>query len=132
MTVQIKKSYKDFMAEAVSTVDIVDVNEAQQMTDDSDVLFIDVRDGSEVQEHGKIAGAEHASRGMLEFLVDPSSPYHNKIFAQDKKFVLYCMSGGRSTLAARLMQDMGFDKVVTLEGGFKAWKEAGGKIEAGE
>ena len=129
MSVQIKKSYKDYMAEAVNTVDIIDVEEASQIIKDPDVMFIDVRDRNELMELGKIAGAEHASRGMLEFFVDPSSPYHNKLFSEDKKFVLYCMSGGRSTLAAHTMQEMGFDKVVTLEGGFKAWKDAGGAIE---
>ena len=130
MSVQLKKGFRDFMAEAVSEVEIADVNEAARMLDDPNVLFVDVRDRSELLEHGKIAGAEHASRGMIEFLVDPSSPYHKQFFAQDKKFVLYCMSGGRSTLAAHRMKEMGFDKVCTLEGGFKAWKEAGGKIEA--
>ena len=129
MSVQIKKSYRDFVAEAVNVVDVVDINEVKQDIDDPDVLFVDVRDRSELLEHGKIQGAQHASRGMLEFLVDPGSPYHNKVFAQDKKFILYCMSGGRSTLAAYRMKEMGFDKVATLDGGFKGWKEAGGKIE---
>ena len=123
------KSFKDFMAEARRSVKTIDVNEAMSLTADSQVRFIDVRDYSELVAMGRIPGAEHASRGMLEFLVDPQSPYHNKLFSSDKQFVLYCMSGGRSLLAAHRMQEMGIENVRSLDGGMKAWLEAGGDTE---
>ena len=125
-----KKSSKDFMAEAESSVDIIDVAKAMEKAGDSKVQFIDVRDRSELVAMGCITGAEHASRGMLEFLIDPQSPYHNKIFAEDKEFILYCMSGGRSLLAAHLMQEMGIENVHSLAGGLKSWLEAGGETES--
>lgn len=117
------------MQEANDQVESLPVHEAMQLLADSKVQFIDVRDSSELKESGKIAGAEHASRGMLEFLIDPESPYHNKIFAQDKKFIVYCASGGRSALAAHRMKEMGLDNVCTLAGGLKAWAIAGGELE---
>lgn len=127
-----RKSFKDYMKEAQSTVNVVNVAEAMEMLKSPDVQFIDVRDWSELAAIGRIRGAEHASRGMIEFLVDPESPYHNDIFSSDKEFVLYCKSGGRSVLAASRMQEMGFEKVHSLEGGLKAWLEAGGETEAVE
>ena len=124
-----RKGFKDFMAEAQNSVNVIDVAEAIEMVDDPGVQFIDVRDRTELVAMGCIPGAVHASRGMLEFLVDPESPYHNKVFAADKKFVLYCMSGGRSLLAARRMQEMGIENVASLAGGLKAWLEVGGETE---
>ena len=126
---QLKKGFREFMAEAADKVEVVEVDEALKMASDPDVQFIDVRDRYELMESGKITGAEHASRGMIEFAVDPSSPFHNKIFNEDKRFVIYCGSGGRSTLAAYRMKEMGIDKVYTMSGGFKAWKQQGGAIE---
>ncbi len=127
-----RKSFKDFLAEAQNTVDVVEVSRAMGMVGDPGVQFIDVRDRQELVALGRIPGAEHASRGMLEFLVDPESPYHNEVFAADAKFVLYCMSGGRSLLAARRMQEMGVENVCSLSGGLKAWLEAGGETESVE
>ena len=124
-----RKSFKDFMAEARRSVKVIDVNEARSLLDDPETQFIDVRDYPELEAIGCIPGAEHASRGMLEFLVDPQSPYHKKIFSSGKRFVLYCMSGGRSLLAAHRMQEMGMEKVCSLDGGMKAWLEAGGRTE---
>jgi rhodanese-related sulfurtransferase len=93
------------------------------------VQFIDVRDSAELATQGKIPGAVHATRGMLEFYADPSSPAHKPELASGKRLILYCGSGGRSALAAKTLKDMGVDKVVNLVGGFGAWQQAGGEIE---
>jgi rhodanese-related sulfurtransferase len=77
---------------------------------------------------GKVAGAVHVSRGMLEFRADPESPYHDKNFAKDKSVVVYCASGGRSALAGKMLKDLGYEKVYNL-GGFKDWAESGGAVE---
>jgi rhodanese-related sulfurtransferase len=94
------------------------------------VIFVAVRDAPELERDGKIPGAVHASRGMLEFLVDPESPYHNPVFASGKKFLLYCASGGRSAFAAQRLQEMGLNSVGHMAEGIKAWKETHGPIEA--
>ena len=86
----------------------------------------------EVKREGKVAGALHAPRGMLEFWVDPESPYHRDVFATGNKFVLYCASGWRSALAAKALQEMGFGPVAHVGGGFTAWKESDGPIDAPE
>ncbi len=129
---QTHKSFKDFLTQAQAAVDVIEVGEAMKAAADPDVQFVDVRDLPELAALGKIPGAVHASRGMIEFLVDSESPYHNELFAGDKKFILYCMSGGRSLLAAHRMKEMGFDRVCSLSGGLKAWLEAGGETEAVE
>ena len=87
-----------------------------------------LRDVRELDRDGMIPGALHAPRGMLEFWVDPASPYHRDVFANGKKFVFYCASGWRSALAAETLQDMGLEPVAHIEGGFTAWKEAGGPV----
>ncbi len=94
----------------------------------ANTLVVDVRDAPEVEKSGKIAGAVHVSRGMLEFRADPDSPYHDKNFAKDKTVILYCASGGRSALAAKVLKDMGFGQVYNV-GAFKDWVESGGAIE---
>ncbi len=94
-----------------------------------EVVFIDIRDLSELERDGKIPGAVHASRGMLEFHADPESPYHKDVFASQKKLLLYCASGGRSALAVQRLQEMGLSHVAHVAGGMKAWKEANGPIE---
>ena len=127
-----RKSFKEYLAEAEAMVSSIEVSEAMEMAGAPGIQFIDVRDRQELVGMGCIPGATHASRGMIEFLVDPGSPYHNKIFAGDKKFVVYCMSGGRSALAAHRMKEMGIDKVCTLSGGLKAWLAAGGEVESVE
>lgn len=127
-----KKSFQDFITEARRSVGTISASEAKALVGDPGVQFIDVRDYSELVAMGRIPGAEHASRGMLEFLVDHQSPYHNKVFASGKKFVLYCMSGGRSLLAAHRMQEMGVENVCSLDGGMKAWLDVGGATESVE
>ena len=94
-----------------------------------DVVIVDIRDPREIQREGRIPGSFHAPRGMLEFWVDPESPYHKPIFAEDKTFVIHCASGWRSLLATEVLQRMGLKPVLNMKGGFAAWKEAGGPVE---
>jgi rhodanese-related sulfurtransferase len=91
-------------------------------------LVVDVRDAPEVDKSGKVAGAVHVSRGMLEFRADPDSPYHDKNFAKDKPVIVYCASGGRSALAGKVLKDLGYDRVFNL-GAFKDWAESGGAVD---
>ena len=91
-------------------------------------LVVDVRDAPEVEKSGKVAGAVHVSRGMLEFRADPESPYHDKNFAKDKTVIVYCASGGRSALSGKVLKDMGYDRVYNL-GAFKDWAEGGGAVD---
>lgn len=123
------KTVKELVAEAEELVESLTLDEAKARLGDDDTVFVDIRDVRELQRDGKLPGAEHAPRGMLEFWFDPSSPYHKEVFAQDKTYVLYCASGWRSALGARALHDMGFDKICHLKGGFGAWKEAGHPVE---
>lgn len=126
---QVQKGFKQLVAEANAAVETLSVAEALEQINRDDIVFIDIRDLPELQRDGKIPGAVHASRGMLEFHVDPESPYHKDIFASGKKILLYCASGGRSALAAQQLQVMGLAAVAHMSGGLKAWKEADGPIE---
>jgi rhodanese-related sulfurtransferase len=123
------KSAKELVAQANSKVRTIPAQEAMNSVKDSDTVFVDLRDSAELAREGKIPGAVHVNRGMLEFVLDPSLPYHNPVFSSGKKFLFYCASGGRSALAAATAQDMGLSNVAHVGGGFKAWKEAGGPIE---
>ena len=116
------------MAEALANVDTLDVAEARKLHDEGGVQFIDVRELHELTESGTIPGAAHAPRGMLEFLADPASPYHDEVFARDGKFVLFCAGGGRSSLAAWRLKEMGLENVCHIAGGFRAWREAGADV----
>ena len=127
-----KAGIKELIAEAEKHIDTISVDEAEGMLNDDGVVFVDIRDVRELWREGKLPGATHAPRGMLEFWVDPDSPYHRDIFAADKKFVFYCASAWRSALATRTVQQMGMDRVCHVTGGFTAWKEAGKPIEAVE
>tara|TARA_R110002073_G_scaffold85462_3_gene203540 strand:- start:4237 stop:4650 length:414 start_codon:yes stop_codon:yes gene_type:complete len=122
---KLKKSVKQLVAEANAEIETVPVAGAAALLDDPEVQFIDIRDVRELEREGMVPGAFHAPRGMLEFWVDPDSPYHKDVFATGKKFVLYCQSAWRSALATKALQDMGLEPVAHLEGGFRAWKEAG-------
>ena len=124
------KSVKELVAEANSKVTTLPAAEAIQLLKnwETGVAFIDLRDTAELQREGKIPGAVNANRGMLEYYVDPASPFHNPVFSSGKKLVLYCAGGGRSALAAATAQMMGVEKVSHVGGGFKAWKEAGGPV----
>lgn len=105
------------------------VEQAQARKDNPDVVLVDIRDPRELQREGRIEGAFHCPRGMLEFWIDPESPYHKSVFAEDKEFVFFCAGGLRSALAAKVAQDMGLKPVAHVIGGFGAWKKAGAPIE---
>lgn len=126
---QLKIGYKDMLAEAGARIETLPLEQAATLQGDPDTVFVDLRDIRELHREGTIPGAFHAPRGMLEFWVDPASPYHKAIFASGKRFVLYCASGWRSTLAADTLTRMGVPRVSHLEGGFTAWKKAGLPVE---
>jgi rhodanese-related sulfurtransferase len=121
-------SVKQMLEAANAAVPKVTPAQAKKMIAEGNTLVVDVRDGTEVAASGKVAGAVHVSRGMLEFRADPESPYHDKNFAKDKSVVVYCASGGRSALAGKMLKDLGYEKVYNL-GGFKDWAESGGAID---
>ena len=102
--------------------------EARDLIAKGNTLVVDIRDATEVHASGKVAGAVHVSRGMLEFRACTESPTHDKVFAKDKVVVLYCASGGRAALAGKLLKDMGYGEVYNM-GGFKDWCESGGAVE---
>lgn len=118
------KSVKDLLAEANSTVPKLSSSEAAEKIRSGDVLVVDVRDPTEVQQTGRLKGALNVSRGMLEFRADPESQYHNPVFQKNKTILLHCASGGRSALAGKTLQDMGYTAVFNI-GGFKDLAEAG-------
>ena len=122
---QLKKGFKQLVAEAMAKVHTVSLDEAGAMVGNPDVLFVDIRDVRELEREGMIPGAFHAPRGMLEFWIDPESPYYKDVFASGRHFVLYCGSNWRSALATETLGDMGLPRVSHLEGGFSAWKKAG-------
>ena len=119
---------KQMMEEANAVVPKITPAQAQELIAKGNALVVDVRDGTEVAQSGKVKGAVHVSRGMLEFRTDPESPYHDKNFSKSKNVILYCASGGRSALAAKALKDMGYAHVYNV-GGFKDWVESGGAIE---
>ena len=121
-------SVKDLLAAANAAVPKVTRDEAQALIDRGDVLVVDVRDPPELQAAGKIKGAKNVSRGMLEFRADPASPYHDADFDPGRTVIVYCASGGRSALAGKALQDLGYQDVRNL-GGFKDWAESGGAVE---
>ncbi|MFN8490684.1 MAG: rhodanese-like domain-containing protein [Caldilineaceae bacterium] len=123
------KSYKAFVAEANAVITTLSVAEAAAQVGDTDVVLVDLRGETELANTGIIPGAVHVTRGMLEFVIDPTSPYHNPIFGADKTFIFYCASGGRSALATQRAQEMGLARVAHIGGGLKAWKEAGYTLE---
>ncbi|HLW70569.1 MAG TPA: rhodanese-like domain-containing protein [Candidatus Binataceae bacterium] len=131
MPLKIKKSVKELVAEANAEVETITVADALKLKDDPNVTFVDIRDIRELERDGRIPGAFHAPRGMLEFWVDPASPYYKETFGSGKKFMFFCAGGMRSALAAQQLQRMGLEPVCHLAGGFGAWKAAGGAIEGG-
>ena len=126
----ITKGYQQLISEARARVRTLSLDEAKARHGKGDVVFVDIRDVRELEREGMIPGAFHAPRGMLEFWVDPQSPYFKEIFGSGKEFVLYCASAWRSSLATAALQDMGLTPVCHIEGGFKAWKDAGLPVEA--
>jgi rhodanese-related sulfurtransferase len=125
-----KKTSKAMVEEAMAQVTTYTVDQARALHGHPGVQFVDIRDVRELEREGGVPGAVHAPRGMLEFWVDPDSPYHRDVFAQDKEYVLFCAAGWRSALATKTLMDMGMERVAHLEGGFMAWKDSGGPVEA--
>ena len=125
----ITKGYKSLVAEAEQVIETLDVTAAQALLNDEGVVFVDIRDPRELERDGKMPGAFHCTRGMLEFWIDPASPYHKPVFAQDKKFVFFCAGGWRSALAAQTAARMGLKPVAHIKGGFSEWKKSGAPVE---
>ena len=125
----IKVSHRDLIDRALEEIETLETPQAEALLDKEEVVFVDLRDPRELQREGKIPGALHAPRGMLEFWVDPSSPYFKDVFGEDKKFVFYCQSGWRSALATKAVQDMGMDNVCHIGEGFRGWKDSGAVTE---
>lgn len=121
----ITKGYKQLVSEAHARICTLSIAAAQAKHGSPDAVFVDIRDVRELEHEGMIPWAFHAPRGMLEFWVDPESPYYKDIFGSGKEFILYCGSGWRSSLATAALQEMGLSPVSHIGGGFKAWKEAG-------
>ena len=129
MPLEIKKSFKVLVEQAELEIETINVEEAIKLHNNPNVLFVDLRDVRELKREGFIPGAFHAPRGMLEFWIDPASPYYKDVFASGKKFVFYCNLGWRSALAAQIVQEMGLTPVCHIGGGFDAWQQAGGPVE---
>ncbi|SEN03971.1 rhodanese-like domain-containing protein [Palleronia pelagia] len=119
----------DLVRAAKGQVTTLSLEDARAEADAGRALLVDIRDVRELAKTGRIPGAVHAPRGMLEFWVDPESPYHKPDFATDKRIVLFCASAWRSALAAKTLQDMGVENVAEMDGGFSAWKDAGLPVE---
>ena len=121
-------SVKQMLADANAAVPKITPQDARGLVGKENVLVVDVRDGTELQNTGKVAGAVHVPRGMIEFRADPESPYYDKNFSRDKTVLVYCASGGRSALSGKTLKDFGYKDVRNL-GGFKDWAESGGAVE---
>lgn len=126
-----KKGYKALLAEANAEIEAISPHEAARLLGDGDVVLVDIREPAELENEGRIAGAKSMPRGVLEFWIDPESPYHRPVFASGKTFVFFCAAGWRSALTTKMAQDMGLTPVKHIDGGFAAWKEAGLPIETG-
>lgn len=124
-----KVGYRQLLDKANAEITTLGASEVRDLADRGDIQLIDLRDRRELERDGRIPGAFHCPRGMLEFWIDPESPYHKPIFAEPRRFVFYCASGWRSALATQTAQDMGLAPVAHLGGGFAAWREAGYPLE---
>jgi len=129
---KITKGIAQLCAEAEAEIETWPVDKAMEHLEDDAVVFVDLRDVRELWREGTVPGALHVPRGMLEFWVDPESPYARDIFQSGKRFVFFCAMDRRSALATKAVQDMGLAPVCHLEGGFTAWREAGGEVEKRE
>jgi len=128
MALNIIKGYQQLVAEAEKEIETLAVEAALGLHGSEDVVFVDLRDVRELWHEGTIPGAFHCPRGMLEFWIDPASIYHKELFTSGKKFLFFCNLGWRSALAAQISQQMGLTPVAHIEGGFQAWKQAGGPV----
>lgn len=119
----------EMVAEAKKRVENLTVDETARELEEDDALLVDVREPGERAENGSIPGAVAAPRGMLEFWADPTSPYHREEFQPNRRIIFHCASGGRSALAAATLEDLGYERAAHLDGGLKAWKEAGRPVQ---
>ena len=129
MAQTISNGIKTLLEQANSVVQTMSIADAAERFDKTDYVFVDLRDIREIHRSGKIPGAFSCPRGMLEFWIDPESPYHKEVFSTDNHFVFYCASAWRSALATKAAKDMGLLKVSHIAGGFTNWQKSGGKIE---
>ncbi|MCP5179661.1 MAG: rhodanese-like domain-containing protein [Pseudomonadales bacterium] len=125
MSKMLKVTHKDLIDRAMAEIETLSLDDAHALLGRDDVVFVDIRDPRELQREGKIPGAYHAPRGMLEFWIDPTSPYFKDVFGSGKKFVFYCQSAWRSALSTQTLQQMGLAPVCHIAGGYRAWKDAG-------
>ena len=119
----------DLVTVARAGIDEVSVDQLAAELDRGDTVLVDLREPEELAETGRIPGSVHIPRGMLEFRADPTSPYHNDVLHPSRRVVLHCASGARSALGARALQELGYERVAHLDGGIKAWIEAGRPVE---
>ena len=132
MSQTITQSSKSMVDAAEREIETLSIEDALKLHGRDDVVLVDIRDPRELARDGKVPGAFHRTRGMLEFWIDPESPYHKAKFAEDKRFVFFCAGGMRSALAAHTAHRMGLKPVAHIKGGFGAWKNAGGPVEPGD
>lgn len=130
MTQKITYGYKQMLADANAEIETLSAEQAMAAFAGGGVTLVDLRDPRELEREGAVPGAFKCPRGMLEFWIDPESPYAKPAFQEDKKFVFFCAAGWRSALATHLAQKMGLKPVAHIEGGFAAWKKAGGAVES--
>ncbi len=123
------KTASELVTVAKARVENLDADSVESELSSGEAVLVDVRDAEELTANGRIPGSVHVPRGMLEFRADPSSPYHQEPFDPSRRIILHCASGGRSALGAATLQEMGFSNVAHLDGGIKAWKEAGKPVE---
>jgi rhodanese-related sulfurtransferase len=126
--VVVTRSVKQMVEAADAAVPRITVAQAQELISEGNALVVDVRDAPEIQQSGKVAGALHVPRGMLEFRADPEAPSHDPHFDKNRAVIVYCASGGRAALAGQALKELGYDEVYNL-GGFKDWADNGGAIE---
>jgi len=122
---KLKKGFRQLVDEAKARIRTIPLDEARARLGRDDVVFVDLRDVRELEREGMIPGAFHCPRGMLEFWIDPESPYYKDVFTPGKEFVFYCNGAWRSALACDTAQEMGLERVIEMDGGFTAWKSAG-------
>jgi rhodanese-related sulfurtransferase len=123
-----KQGYKTLVDQASAQIKTYTVAEAQAKMHDPAVLLVDVRDARELEREGIVPGAFHAPRGMIEFWIDPDSPYFKPVFGEGREFIFFCAAGWRSALTTKTVQDMGLAPVAHIDGGFAAWKAAGAPV----
>lgn len=132
MPAKMKKGFRQLVDEATAEIETLTVEQAKKLLGDPNVQFVDIRDIRELEREGVIPGAFHAPRGMIEFWIDPDSPYFKPIFGEGKKYVFFCAAGWRSALTTKTVQDMGLAPVAHIDGGFTAWRDSGGLVEKKE